>query len=380
MMLIKNIKQFLYNYFFVILMIVFYITESISKYHNYYHLNKSYLPRNIKIITIIILSSYIFYKKKWIQIRDLLILTILFFTGQLFLKNHVLSFTSVRIIFLYLFSILLLEAAFIYFNKEKRKVFFKYFEYLLILNSILIIIGFLFNIHLLKTYGKRFGFNGLFISSATSTYFYIIAIFYLFVKRNKSIYFLVLSILTLISILLVGTKSILLFSILLIVYISMFKVDKQKKFISILFTIIISISIVFYFIFFEPIFIEIFHKKGLLTSMLSYRDVLLKEQTIPHINQNWSFVNYLFGGISNTANRSQLGFIDLFLTFGFIGSVIYIYTYIKSLVKIKINTDIVFFIISLGIIIALGGNFFFSATITIYLVIIQQILIHIKNE
>ena len=371
----KLIKKTFYNYFFACILILFYLSEGISKYYLYYHSHKLNAPKNIKTVIIILLFAYLIYSKREAIIIKLLGLLLLFIVGQLSLNYDILNVEKLTIIAKYLFPIFFLESAYIILKKSKRQLFFKTFEYLIIFNSLLLLVGFVFDIKLFKTYAHRFGFNGLFITSATSTYFYIIAIFYLFMNSKKSYYFYFLTIITLISSVLVGTKSIFLFLMLLLLFISFYKINKKYRVKAIILAVITISILAFLFFVFEPSYLNFIKERGLLTAILSYRDELFLEKTMPFISGNWSMVNYFFGGINNVLNRSQLGFIDLFLTLGIVGSIVYLYFFYKSLVKSKMNKEFIFFIISMIIIISLGGNFFFSATIVVYLTIIQQIFI-----
>jgi len=374
----KLIKKTFYNYFFACIILLFYFSEAVSKYYLYYHSHKLNLPKNIKIVIIFLLFFYLIYQKKTKIMIKLLLLLSLFIVGQLSLNYDLLNVEKITIIAKYLFPIFFLNSAYLIFKKGKKQPFFKVFEYVIIFNSILLIIGFLFNVKLFKTYTHRFGFNGLFITSATSTYFYIIAIFYLFMKNKKSYYFYFLSAITLVSSVIVGTKSIFLFLMLLILFISFYKINKKHRIKAMIFAVVIISILAALFFIFEPSYLNFIKERGLLTTILSYRDELFLKETLPFINNNWSIINYFSGGINNVLNRSQLGLIDLFLTLGLVGSIVYLYFFYKSLVKGKINKEFMFFIVSLIIIISLGGNFFFSSTIVIYLVVIQQIFI--KNN
>lgn len=377
--MIKPFKQIYGDCIFAFVMVLFYLSEGFSKYFYHYSDFRISFPKNIKTIVLVILVLFLIFKKKWFKLSLITFLITFFFIGQYFISTDYFNKDIISILTKYIFPLLLFESAFLYFNKNNRKIFFKTFELIIIINFLLILLGLFFNIDMLKTYGPRFGFNGLFITSATSTYFYIIAVFYLYLIRNKSKYFLFLSVITIISSVLIGTKSNYLFLMLFAIFIAIYQIAKKYRIKAILiaFTLIVLLTISFFI--FEPSHLILIKERGLLTSILSYRDDLLVNRTMPFINEKWNLINYFFGGIDNTLNRSQLGFFDLILTFGIVGSSLYLYAYYKSLFKTKLNKNALFILVSLSLIIALGGNFFFSATIIIYLTIIQQILIE-KNS
>jgi hypothetical protein len=111
---------------------------------------------------------------------------------------------------------------------------------------------------------------------------------------------------------------------------------------------------------------------GLLSSVLSYRDQLVIEKTWPYILDNWSFVNYFVGGLSDFNIRSQMDFIDVFLFWGILGGILYLITFYKSFVVFTIDKMTLYFIVFLIFIIFLAGNFFTYTTIPIYLLIIRE--------
>ena len=172
------------KYFASILLLVFYISEAFSKYAIFYEGGKSEIPRAIKLVALLIVFISIIKPLK--NILYPAILLVIFVVGQLFLEKGfnpeiIVSFSK------FLFPIIL----FIYFNKnaqnkEARQTLFRVFEGLLIINSILMIIGLCGNVYIFKAYaGFRFGYNGLLITTATSSYVYTLALFY-FLLKTKS--------------------------------------------------------------------------------------------------------------------------------------------------------------------------------------------------
>ena len=276
----------------------------------------------------------------------------------------------------YLFPIIL----FAYFNKYRinlktiRKTE-NIFVAIILINSVLIFLGVIFQIDLFETYkGDRFGYNGLFVSSATGSYVYIIALFYFLFKYKKQIIYNGKAIFIAIMCLLIGTKSIYLILGLTFLFYFIFYTNNRKRQIGVALIILLSIVGAYYMLFLWDTFNDIRKTEGVLTSILSFRDKLFLEKMIPFLKNNWSVVNYLFGGINTISTRSQMGFIDLFYFFGAIGSILYFYTYVKNYIKFRITKEFLFFLLSLGIIIFISGNFFLNASIVVYILFIREFM------
>ena len=248
----------------------------------------------------------------------------------------------------------------------------------MIFNGILIFLGLIFEISLFNSYRYgRWGYNGLCISTATSSYIYAIAIFYFllslkndFVKNWKSIFVIVCCLLT-------GTKIvyIALFGSLLI-YLLFYTNLNRKQRNALLISILAVFSILAYIFFFQwGIFNTIRQEQGLVSAILSYRDDLFFQETIPFIQENWQLPNYLFGGISDLNIRSQMGFVDVFLFWGIIGGLLYLFTFYKTFVPKFLVKNAVYIILILTLMVFLAGNFFENASVAIYLLILKEILI-----
>lgn len=356
-----------------IFLIFFYFSEAISKFSIVYLDGKSNLPRAIKFLVLLFLLLKIIK-----PIRNFILpvlLFVFFIIGQLFIDNGF----SVEIIVgfsKFLFPIFL----FFYFNKYTqdqitRRLFFQTFEWLITINGVLIFLGFFLGQELFQTYeGPRFGYNGLFITSATSSYVYTIALFYFLVKlkdiffKNWKVWFVIA------CCLLVGTKAlyIALFGVVLIFlfYFSNLKKVHRKLFLSIL--ILFSLTSIYFLFFQYGRFNEIRLEKGLFSSIFSFRDDLLLKETIPYIQINWKWPNYLFGGISDLSTRAQMGFIDVFYFWGIVGGTFYLYTFFKSYINFDLNNWKIFLLVILGVIIFLAGNFFENASVAIYLLIFKE--------
>jgi len=134
-------------------------------------------------------------------------------------------------------------------------------------------------------------------------------------------------------------------------------------------------AVAFYIIFFKyGIFNEVRHSDGLVSSLMSYRDELLMERTLPFINEHWNIYNYLFGGVSDIATKSQMELFDIFFFFGIVGGIIYLYIYLKAFLTFKPTLAVKYMLLALFMFVLLAGNFFFYPSIAIYLVILAEYL------
>lgn len=358
----------------VILLLVFFVSEAYSKYEIFFFGSTSVIPRSIKFAVLMFLGLAILIKKP----KQLLLPLLLFFffiLGQWtiddgFNTEIVVSFSK------FLFPVLL----FFYFTGRvadfsARQFLFKTFEILIIANSFLIIAGLIFDITLFKTYlYSRFGYNGLFISSSTGSYVYCLALFFFLIKhkagflKSWTVWLMVL------ACIIMGTKAVYLtllltFFLFLIYYAKISELSKK--------TVLLGLSaiamVVAYFFFFHfGIFNEIRQDKGLLTAIFSLRDELLLERTLPFIESQWSWPNYLFGGISNLLSRSQIGIIDVFYFWGLVGGLFFLYLFYKSYFVFPVKDAALWFFLIFGFIVFLAGNFFENASVAIYLLVLRE--------
>lgn len=211
------------------------------------------------------------------------------------------------------------------------------FLFVLYFNSIFILIGFFFEINYLKAfpYSSRFGYTGLFVKSGDAVLLYILAIIYQYTQylKGKSIlpvtYFLFIIILS-------GKKiGLLIFPLLYITHLCMY--SRNKNFFRFLGLLIISLLIFFkeliinLFIKLFPFWVPLYEKNGFWSVVFSKRDLLIKN-TFGFISENWSFLNFLFGGSNFSKLRVELDPIDLFIYFGLFGSAIYISFFTRQII------------------------------------------------
>lgn len=368
------------NYVPVTMLLVFVGVEFFSKYVQYQG-HETLVQKWVKAAFLLFFAAAIVYKYvlNSTRIKQLLLLLILFCVGQ-FVITPMFSAYNLTTFSRYLFPVIL----FIYFTSYEvdaraRQALFKAFEWFLVINFILLLAGLMFDPYVLKTYtGDRFGYNGLLLTSSTSTYVYYLALgyFYFVYKTNmfKNWRFWVV----VLSCLLVGTKSLYLGLALFAILVVFDSPFKYKKLLLISGTVLALIGL-YYILYQVPQFSQIREQDGIVSALLSYRDRLFLEQTLPYVNEHWGFVNYLFGGVSDFTLRSQMDFIDLFFFWGLLGAIVYLITYLRAYFSFALQRVHWHFFICLGLIVFVAGNFFTYTSIPLYLVIIREAIISQKS-
>lgn len=365
-----------------VILILIYCTEGYGKIaEKAAWVEKSNVAMFTKLAIILWLTP--FFIKHWRRSLWFLAMGVIFVIGQLtipdgFKEEMIVTFAK------YLFPI----ALFIFFHRlsskgQQWRLLFKTFQAILIVNSLLIIVGFIFDLKWFYAYKwGRFGFNGLLNVSSTSTYVYIIGqMCYLlwykvdFFKKWPTYLLIVASIL-------MGTKGVilgLLFTFL--AYFLFYSNLSMKKKKLILFVVIGFAILLFYIFFFRVgIFNEIREEEGLITSILSMRDELLLEEMLPFIKNEWNWINYLFGSYNDNLSRSQMGFIDIFYFWGLLGGLLYVYLYYKTFAIFKATPQNLYIVFALIIIIFLAGNFFENGSVAIYMLVFQKSLLLNQNS
>lgn len=339
------------------------------------------IPRYLKILVLAIMASYLLFKN-YKKLFGIFVLAIIFSLGQWALPNGfqwpvVVSFSK------YIFPLVLFQ----FFNLETRKkqktAFLNVFEGLVVLDCFLVFLGFIFKIHIFENYSEmRFGYNGLLIISATATYFFITALCYFLVRYKENVlknwrFWLVVS-----ACVFLGTKSIYLaLAAVAVFYVFNFIKVKVLKYSLIGLLLIGVFGFAYYLFFINPVFEQLRKSDGLLTSIFSFRDQFFLKETLPFIQNNWTWPNYLFGGISNLFSRTQMAFVDLVYFWGIVGAVIYGFFFLKSYITFQFKKKHVIFCLLLLFAIAfLAGNFFFNASVPIYLLVLREAFLHSENK
>lgn len=278
--------------------------------------------------------------------------------------------------FFFFFSFIFVSHTFDTINRDQKRKISKIFNIVICINGICAFLGFLFDIPLFRTYkNERFGYTGFIPATNEASLFWLIALFYSLstYRKTKNIYPLIASIT---GSLLLGTKAswlILIIGISWFIY--HFYPQKGRKIIVSLSVLLIFLSVINYEKISDYIqsleifsfFIYRLDKSDAFSVFLSGRDEFFY-RFIDTLS-DWSFTNYLFGGISMKNGdyvTTEMDILDIIMFLGFLGSIIYllIYKHIFS----KINRDYKFiFSIMFFSMAFISGHVFWSALNAIYL-------------
>lgn len=364
----------------VILFILIFLIEAVFKWFRYYVVVDFRISAYVKILMEFFFLVYIL-KNKPRKLIFLVGLTAIFLIGQLIINPIAGILDNIEILTKYYFILLLLiYTNLLSRNKPYNNQLLYVFEWIIIINSICILIAPFIELRLFKTYsGQRFGYSGFLIKSGAATYIYCVALYYyvhqvFVVGVERKIFPLVL---VFIASLLLGTKAIVLYIALLVLYIY-FKRTLYKNWYINGFLVLFFLSVIAFgktifsrLLQFSPSLERIYKEESFWTMVTSYRNVLFTEEFLPILAQKWNFVNYLFGGSVDMHFRSQFEFFDAFYFFGIVGTILYLFVFFKEFVSFKLNSNTTFFIFSILCIAAISGNFFYNAVVAIYMVIIK---------
>ncbi|MEJ6791719.1 MAG: hypothetical protein QNK89_03000 [Lacinutrix sp.] len=305
----------------------------------------------------------------------ILILTSSFFIGQFFLVKNSIFDNNLLDEFLkgdiyhlnkYFFIILFVAVIKEYSCKiELSKSVINTLIIVLSLNSILILIGFVFDVNLFQSFpgSTRFGYSGLFVKSGESTLLYLLISIYFYIQFLKGkhilpvIYFVIIALLS-------GKK--IAFLIIPLFYLIHFCIQSKYKtvfiFLGVSITGLVLIFkkiIIEYIVSFFPFWEKLLEERGFWTVIFSTRDLNF-HRTFDYINQNWLPINYLFGGTSYNHLRIEIDPFDLFVFFGIVGSLSYMFFIYKCFFNVLRNRTIKLLIIGYVVIGMIYGAFLFN--------------------
>lgn len=313
------------------------------------------------------------------------ILTGVFLIGQFFLSLNFqeINFTenfNTLFKYLFLFIFFLLAIDILKFQKQINILLLVY-KRIIGLNAALIIFGFITNNKFLSTYNGiyRFGYDGLIFAQNEASFIFIFALTIIYYRRFylgiKEYFFWIV----LVASLLVATKAVYLYIILLLLF-HIFQKVALKNII-----IFVSGLTLFGYLLFSrlinevlenswAVFVYMYNKGGLWNALLSGRDAFINEKLVPLITEIWVLPNFIFGGQDIIAHYIEMGLIDLFLFFGILGCILYFFVFYKifSFISFSIRFKI-FFGICLFIIIATAGHFFESGIVGIHFIFLLLI-------
>lgn len=367
---IKNkLLKWLPAYGLIVLLLSFYFLDAVNKYFFITHQTSFFVATVKSVLLLMVFGVMLFIKPSRYFVYGVVILTSIFIVGQLTHKQPFL-YQNVLIFLKWMAPLFLIET----FNNihpslKQKQTLFRVFEVVLAINGIIIIIGVLFNIKLFQSYfGSRFGYNGLFFTPGVTSYIYILALAYYYFSNNiiKNWKFWVFFL----SCFLVGTKLLYLAIILFILAILKRHINISLK--KIIPLGVLLICVIGYFFFFKTgYFANITQQHDFVTSLLSFRDQLFLNNTMPYIKQNWGVINYLFGGVINFDIRSQMEIVDVFLYWGVAGGVLFYYFFYKLYLNKVENLQFYTFLVMYSLLFFITGNFFTYISIFVYLLLLR---------
>lgn len=249
-------------------------------------------------------------------------------------------------------------------------------ESFFLINSLLILIGFAFNIDLFSSYNaqpdlpsSRFGYKGLIYGVNEVAGIYIFGISYLFrenfkYNENKKI----LLVLTCVAALLTGTKATLIALALIVPF--YFVRYRIKTFVMLLipFVLYIGSLVVNHWEYLKTEYlsfnIRVFETNSMITFLMSGRDKYIVK-SFEFIDANWMFINYLTG---DAFLYSETDLLDLYFFFG-LGSVIYLFVYVKIFFLKDKSLDNLYTFLVLIALASTAGHIIQSAIVPIFLLL-----------
>lgn len=334
----------------------------------------------IAFVAIDVLKNSKTYKN---SLLFLIAMTAIFFIGQLSFNSFLLGPNFVenciyfsRYLFVFFVMLFLMNTRY-----SLTARFYRVYEYIVIVNSIIVITTIVFDLPIFKTYYHRFGSSGAFMTPSIITYFNAIALTYFLYqflfKKKKLIELLLVSIVCFLT----GTKAMIFFFALSIIHVILLKKLYAKKsfyflFLGVLVLFFLAKDKISEFIYgnFKPL-LEVYQERGIISSLTSLRDVNFRNNFLPVLSEKWTWLNYLFGGTDFEIYRIEFEIFDVFLYFGIIGMLVYLIFYFKNV--INFNRMNRFGKVQMGILILtafISGNFLNNAPVALYLIILLSVL------
>lgn len=373
--LFRNLLLLFFIYDFIVKILVHY--TAISSFYNYVIVFKA-------IIIIIVLTPKAHRQIDSSYLHSIFGLILSFIITKLFLVNKIELLDFLFNGYYFLSSIIPL--CFVFFISKieysiLRKQLVRIILFLLV-SSVFVLIGFLFEIEIFRTYFRsfRYGFSGLLLyhHEVGFIYFILLNLLYYRYKKKSTVLNLSLLIFILIISLVIGTKKTLFLTTLFFIFLTIDNFRKLKTLLVITFsgiigTIIFSEVLKKYFVFFY----KIYEENGFLNSLLSYRNTLLTENLYPYVSENFNLKNVSFGWSLFKNYRSEMEFFDLFLFFGIIGILSY-FLFFKNILYGK-SKQTYFMIFALLIATLFSGNLFISVNVMVMMYLATLYMNPTKN-
>lgn len=240
-------------------------------------------------------------------------------------------------------------------------------------NLLLILTGYIFSIDLFATYDMyRFGYNGVFKSTSTASYFYMCFLAYYYVKHINKKDNIPLLITILASSIMVGSKTLFISSALFIFLYTFDKrqlmskrpIKKQDLFLVSIALLIIGFVSAFLYINNNTLLSSVYNDDGLISAFFSYRNTVFSDAVI-QIKEQFSAIQYLFGNLASQIRRPELALADLFINLGVIGTITFLSLLFVNIPK-KLPKRVIFLCSYILLITLLRGNFFYYPTVLFF--------------
>lgn len=349
----------------------------------------SIIIRGLALIYFVILLSG--YSKGRQVLGIVFILFLVFLIGgisETLAGNDYIGFENINLFFKLSFIFVCWEVLRKYINEpKKRGKLFKIFEIIILVQSVTIILGFLFKLDIFSSYGQdyRFGYKGLIPAQNEVSGFFIIAMYYFLwkvVDQHKGIIQLLI---VLLAGLLTGAKVALIFPLLLLIYLLIWTrafLSRRVFLFLCLFLLILAPVVIFNLDHISerlsPTFqyfsyqLSVGNNPDYFSLFMSGRDLYI-QNSIQQIFSNKGIHNILFGGHNLTVTSTETDFLDVFLFIGSIGLIIFYLFYLKILLnpqKGALNKhQLIFAVVWIGVS-SVAGHLVFSAINSMYLAIL----------
>ena len=212
--------------------------------------------------------------------------------------------------------------------------------FFLIINSLLIIAGFILNLSVFESYplSGRWGYSGLLWHGAINSILYGVFLIYLLSSSKKN---WLISVLFVFTMSLLGQKSAILYLVLIFFF---FGIKKWFFKLITLLTFCISLyfvpKLVAFAVNFSP-FWEAVYKSNGAWGVISSTRLNLLNLAYEHFLLEKSIINLLFGGWIRYPDYVEMLFFDITMYYGFIGLVLYFIFFYKVISKWKLSIPLI---------------------------------------
>ncbi|ASB49421.1 hypothetical protein [Alkalitalea saponilacus] len=252
------------------------------------------------------------------------------------------------------------------------------FLILITIQVFVVIMAFMFNWKLFWAYNHhRFGFSGLILAPNEATFFYVLAAVFLLHQwvQSKQPFYLILLGGVLVASVLLGAKAIYIYMISFFFYYYIYYFKINRRFF--IWSGLIAFSLITYLVVFVEVIVfmqNVAEKHGLITLVFSARDVLFAER-VPLVLENWSWYNFMLGGVNPATSFTELDVVDMFLFGGILGSVLYYWGLFRTLFRFPRGNHLGWFlVIQYFLIGGLAGHVFASGINGTYLALVCVLL------